>query len=68
MNNEQEQIRARKNCGKLHRKLFNGCDLIMDDEKYFETMSLEIATSIQLTQLQLLQKSTVNVKTNLKQR
>ena len=36
MNNEQ-QIRAQKNCGKpLYRKLFNGCDLIMDDEKYFK--------------------------------
>ena len=36
MNNEQQQVRARKNCGKLYRKLFNGCDLIMDDEKYFK--------------------------------
>ena len=26
MDNEQQQIRARKNCGKLYRKLFNGCD------------------------------------------
>ena len=31
MNNEQQQVRARKNCGKLYRKLFNGCHLIMDD-------------------------------------
>ena len=68
MNNEQQQVRARKNCSKLYRKLLNGCDLIMDDEKYLETMSLEIATSIQLTQLQLLQKSNSNVKPNLKQR
>ena len=37
MNNEQQQVRARKNCGKsLYRKLFNGCDLIMNDEKYFK--------------------------------
>ena len=36
MNNEQQQVRARKNCGKLYRKLLNGCDLIMDDEKYFK--------------------------------
>ena len=36
MNNEQ-QVPAQKNCGKsLYRKLFNGCDLIMDDEKYFK--------------------------------
>ena len=35
MNNEQ-QVRARKNCDKLYRKLLNGCDLIMDDEKYFK--------------------------------
>ena len=68
MNNEQQQVRARKNCGTLYRKLFNGCDLIMDDEKYLETMSLEIATSIQLTQLQLLQKSSSIVKPNMKQR
>ena len=49
MNNEQQQVRARKNFGKLYRKLFNGCDLIMDDEKYFETMSLEIGISVQLS-------------------
>ena len=36
MNNEQQQVRARKNCGKLYRKLLSGCDLIMDDEKYFK--------------------------------
>ena len=36
MNNEQQQVRARKNCGKLDRKLFNANDLIMDDEKYFK--------------------------------
>ena len=35
---------------------------------WLETMSLKIATSIQLIQLQLLQKSTSNVKPNLKQR
>ena len=51
MNNEQQQVRARKNCDKLYRKLhvLNECDLIMDDEKYFEKMSLEIGTSIQLS-------------------
>ena len=36
MNNEQQQVRARKNCGKSYRKLLNECDLIMDDEKYFK--------------------------------
>ena len=36
MNNEQQQVRTRKSCGKLYRKLLNGCDLIMDDEKYFK--------------------------------
>ena len=30
MNNEQQQVRARKNCGKLYRKLLNG------DEQYFK--------------------------------
>ena len=36
MNNEQQQVPARKNSGKLYRKLFNASDLIMDDEKYFK--------------------------------
>ena len=36
MDNEQEQVRAWENCGKLYRKLLNDCDLIMDDEKYFK--------------------------------
>ena len=36
MNNEQQQVRARKNYGKLYRKLLNGYDLIMDDEKYLK--------------------------------
>lgn len=36
MDSEQQQIRARRNCGKLYRKLLNGCDLIIDDEKYFK--------------------------------
>ena len=36
MNNEQQQVRARKNYGKLYQKLLNGCDLIIDDEKYFK--------------------------------
>ena len=36
MDNEQQQVQARKNCSKLYRKLSNGCDLIMDDEKYFK--------------------------------
>ena len=35
-NNEKQQARARKNYGKLYRKLLNGCDLIIDDEKYFK--------------------------------
>lgn len=36
MDSEQQQNRARKNCGKLYRKLLNGYDLIIDDEKYFK--------------------------------
>ena len=45
MNNEQQQVRARKNCGKLYRKLLNGCDLIMDDEKYFKLAGTNIVGS-----------------------
>ena len=35
MDSEQQQRRARKNCGKLYRKLLNNYDLIIDDEKFF---------------------------------
>ena len=34
--NEEKQVRARKNCGKLYRKILNVCDLIMDVDKYFK--------------------------------
>ncbi len=33
---QQQEVWARKNCGKWYRKLLNGCDLIIDDEKYFK--------------------------------
>jgi transposase len=36
MNSEEQQTRARKNCGKVYRKLLDGCDVIIDDEKYFK--------------------------------
>ena len=36
MGNENQEKRARKHCGKLYRKLLNGCDLTLDDEKYFK--------------------------------
>ncbi|CAF2078093.1 unnamed protein product [Rotaria magnacalcarata] len=36
MNSEDQESRARKNCGKLYRKLLSGCDVILDDEKYFK--------------------------------
>ncbi|CAF3430258.1 unnamed protein product [Rotaria socialis] len=36
MDNKEQENRARKNCGKLYRQLLNGCDLILDDEKYFK--------------------------------
>ncbi|CAF3754543.1 unnamed protein product [Rotaria sordida] len=35
MNSEDQEKRAKRNCGKLYRKLLRGCDLILDDEKYF---------------------------------
>lgn len=35
MDSEDQEKRSKKNCGKLYRKLLNGCDLIIDDEKYF---------------------------------
>ena len=36
MDSEEQQRRARKNCGKLYRKLLNDYDLIIDDEKFFK--------------------------------
>ncbi|CAF3533775.1 unnamed protein product [Rotaria socialis] len=35
MNNYDQEKRAQVNCGKLYRLILNGCDIIMDDEKYF---------------------------------
>lgn len=36
MNDQQQEKRARQNCGKLYRQLLNDFDLILDDEKYFK--------------------------------
>ncbi|CAF4992178.1 unnamed protein product [Rotaria magnacalcarata] len=36
MNSKDQENRARKNCGKMHRKLLSGCDVILDDEKDFK--------------------------------
>ena len=68
MNNEQQQVRARKNSGKLYRKLLNGCDLVMDDEKYFKLTGNNVIGNRYFYSTDLLQKSTSNVKPNLKQR
>ncbi|CAF4175085.1 unnamed protein product, partial [Rotaria sordida] len=35
MNSEEQEKQAKKNCGKLYRKVLTGCEIIMDDEKYF---------------------------------
>ena len=35
MDNEHQEKRAKKNCGKLYWELLRGCGLILDDEKYF---------------------------------
>lgn len=35
MDSEDQEKRAKKNCGKLYRELLSGCDLVLDDEKYF---------------------------------
>ena len=36
MASKEQEDRARRNCGKLYRKLLNDYDLIIDDEKYFK--------------------------------
>ena len=35
MDSEDQEKRAKTNCGKLSGKLLPGCDLILDDEKFF---------------------------------
>ena len=35
MNSEDQEKRSKKNCGKLYRMIFNGYDIVLDDEKYF---------------------------------
>ena len=35
MNSDNQEKTARKNCSKLYRMILNGCDIILDDEKYF---------------------------------
>ena len=35
MDSKDQEKRAKRNCGKLYRKLLRGCDLVLDDEKYF---------------------------------
>jgi hypothetical protein len=35
MDSDDQEKRASVNCGKLYRRISNGCDIIMDDEKYF---------------------------------
>ena len=36
MSSDDQENRAKKNCGKIYRKLLSGCELILDDEKYFK--------------------------------
>ena len=71
MDSEEQQRRARKNCGKLYRKLLNDYDLVIDDENFLnypEAMPLEIDTSIQLIHLLLLRTLDFNKRLNSNQR
>ena len=43
MDNEEQQVRTRKNCGKLYRRLLNSCDLMMNDDEYFEITGNNVA-------------------------
>ncbi|CAF5200458.1 unnamed protein product, partial [Rotaria magnacalcarata] len=36
MNSKDEENRGRKNRGKMYRNLLSGCNVILDDEKYFK--------------------------------
>ena len=68
MDSEEQQRRARKNCGKLYQKLLNDYDLIIDDENYLKIMPLETDTSIQLIHLLLFQTFDFNKRLNSNQR
>ena len=35
MDSKDQEKRSRKNCGNLYRMILNGCDIMLDDEKYF---------------------------------
>ena len=35
MDSEDQEKRSRKNCVKLYRMILNGCDIVLDNEKYF---------------------------------
>ena len=32
MDSKDQEKRAKRNCGKLYRKLLRGCDLLLDDD------------------------------------
>ena len=36
MDSEDQEKKSRKNCGKLYRMILDGCDIVLDDEKYFD--------------------------------
>ena len=43
---EQQQVRVQKNCGKLYRKLLSGCDLIMNEKKYFKLTGNKVVRNL----------------------
>ena len=61
----EEQVRARKNCGKLYQKLWNACNLIMNDEEYFKLTENNVVGNCYFYSTYLLQKSTSNVQAKM---
>ena len=70
MDSEDQENRARKNCGKMYRKLLSGCDVILDDEKYFKLSGNNVGGNgffIRLILLRLLQTLNSKREKNLNQ-
>ncbi|CAF1611100.1 unnamed protein product [Rotaria magnacalcarata] len=45
MDSYDQEKRAQVNCGTLYRLILNGCDIIMDDEKYFSLSGYNVQSN-----------------------
>ena len=56
MDSKDQEKRAKRNCGKLDRKLLRSCDLLLDDAHSLAIMSVAIGCFTRLIHLQCLLK------------